>query len=55
VTALRGGTDYSRGDADRVFKDVFGDNQFIKDFMREFTRTGGRTPVGLYRLNQVDP
>ena len=39
-TWQHGGTDYSRGDADRVFREVFGDNQFIKDFVKEFTRAG---------------
>ena len=36
--------DYSRADADRVFREMFGDNEFVRDFVREFTRTAGRNP-----------
>ena len=35
------GTDYSRGDADRVFREMFGDNPFVRDFVKEFTRNAG--------------
>ena len=41
------GTDYSRGDADRVFREMFGDNPFVRDFVKEFTRNAERrTPGG---------
>ena len=41
------GTDYSRGDADRVFREMFGDNPFMRDFVKEFTRNAERrTPGG---------
>ena len=42
------GTDYSRNDADRVFEEMFGkNNQFVKDFMNEFTRVHrGRPGMG---------
>lgn len=43
-TWAHSGTDYSRADADRVFREMFGDNEFVKDFVREFTRSAGRTP-----------
>ena len=43
-TWAHSGTDYSRADADRVFREMFGDNEFVRDFVREFTRTAGRTP-----------
>jgi len=36
------GTDYSRGDADRVFREMFGDNPFVRDFVKEFTRNAER-------------
>jgi hypothetical protein len=32
------GTDYTRTDADKMFKEMFGDNPFVRDFVKEFTR-----------------
>ena len=40
-TYRHSGTDYSRGDADRVFREMFGDNPFVRDFVKEFTRSAG--------------
>ena len=40
-TYRHSGTDYSRGDADRVFREMFGDNPFVRDFVKEFTRNAG--------------
>ena len=46
-TYRHSGTDYSRGDADRVFREMFGDNPFVRDFVKEFTRNAERrTPGG---------
>ena len=41
-TYRHSGTDYSRGDADRVFREMFGDNPFVRDFVKEFTRNAER-------------
>ena len=43
-TWAHGGTDYSRQDADRVFREMFGDNPFVKDFVKEFVRGASRGP-----------
>lgn len=32
------GTDYTRTDADKMFHEMFGDNPFVRDFVKEFTR-----------------
>ena len=45
-TWAHGGTDYSRQDADRVFREMFGDNPFVKDFVKEFVRGASRGPAG---------
>lgn len=37
-----GGGEYARQDADRIFREMFGDSDFVKDFMREFTERSAR-------------
>ena len=43
-TWAHGGTDYSRQDADKVFNEMFGNNPFLRDFVKEFTRSAGSRP-----------
>lgn len=40
------GTDYTRTDADKMFAEMFGDNPFVRDFVKEFTRNAARGGAG---------
>ena len=41
-----GGGEYARQDADRIFREMFGDSDFVKDFMREVHGAIGSTARG---------
>ena len=45
-TWAHSGTDYSRSDADKVFREMFGDNPFVRDFVKEFTRSSSGNRSG---------
>jgi hypothetical protein len=56
------GTDYTRTDADKMFHEMFGDNPFVRDFVKEFTRNatlrgaaGGFPGGGFPQRGRVTP